>query len=82
MVRLVRPVSPENAPSPIVGTLEGIVIPVRWVQPIKAFPLMTVTVEGIVKEVRPALKKACRPMVVTLGGMVKVVKAVSPANML
>jgi len=50
----VKPVQPENAPSPIPVTLDGRAIDVRPVQPENAeFPI-PVTLDGRATDVRPA----------------------------
>ena len=65
----------ENAKSPMLVTLLGIVTEVKPVHPENAAPPMLVTLLGILTEVKPLqLANACTPMLVTLLRMVTEVK--------
>ena len=71
----VRPVQPENASSPILVTLFGMVIELRPAHPEKAELPILVTLLPMVTEVRPVqLPNASSPILVTLLGMVTVVR--------
>ena len=71
----VKPEQPQNALSPMLVTLLGMVTEVREEQEQKAETPMLVTLFGMVTEVRDEqLKKASSPMLVTLLGMVTEVR--------
>ena len=71
-----------KAPYPINVTLSGIVILARFVQLLKAYPLMVVTLSGIVMLARfVQFANALSPINVTLLGVVKVMLVtVRPLN--
>ena len=79
MVTLVKPVQPENAPSPIDVTLFGIVMLVRLVQLAKPFTL--VTPFCMVTLVKPVQRLNAEPPIdITLLGIVMLVKPVQSEN--
>lgn len=70
---------PENAYSPMLVTLLGIVMEVKPEQPEKAEPPILLTLLGIVTEVRPEQREnADCPMLVTLLGIVTEVRPEQP----
>jgi hypothetical protein len=81
IVRLVRPLQPMNAPSPMLVTPLEIVRLVRPVHPSNAPLPMLVTPLGIVRLVRPLQPmNALSPMLVTLLGIVRLVRSLQHEN--
>jgi len=77
----VKLLQPQNAASPMLVTLEGMVMEVRPLQSWKALFPMLVTDFGMLMEVKPLQpQKAKFPMHVTELGMMMAVKLLQPSN--
>ena len=89
MVTLVRLVQEEKAPSPMLVTLSGMVTPVRLLQPENAYAGITSVHPNsmlLPLPIGPALvrllqfQKERSPMLITLSGMVTLVRPLQPEN--